>query len=461
MNGLEKVNADFVTLFRDGYVQLEAGCSAVMNGCRQEAFEKFIQSGGIPQNTEDYIYADLIPVFNKDYRVVLKYIRQDVDINEVFRCTVTDLVTDPVLTVNGWWFDGNMKPELPEEVVVCSLQEASMKYPDLFLRHYNRYALQASKDGLVSLNTAFAQDGVFVYVPDGVVLKRPLQVINLLRANAGLMGFQRNLVILGKNARATVLVCDHTLSNQNFLMNNTTEVCLGADAHLDYYQVQNQGSGAAQINSLFVSEQRNAVFDSNIVSLYGGFIRNNMYVALNEEGGNCSLYGMYILDKKQVVDNFSYIDHVAPHCTSNEHFKGIMDDSSLANFSGCIRVRPDAQQTEAYQANNNLLLSENARINAKPQLIIDADDVKCSHGATVGQIDEEAMFYLRSRGIGRDEARMMMMFGFAHDIIRHVKLDPLREKIDDLIDKRLRGNCRNVTIACCNVKNEASVPVYK
>ncbi len=451
MNGLEKVNADFVTLFRDGYVQLEAGCSAVMNGCRQEAFEKFIQSGGIPQNTEDYIYADLIPVFNKDYRVVLKYIRQDVDINEVFRCTVTDLVTDPVLTVNGWWFDGNMKPELPEEVVVCSLQEASMKYPDLFLRHYNRYALQASKDGLVSLNTAFAQDGVFVYVPDGVVLKRPLQVINLLRANAGLMGFQRNLVILGKNARATVLVCDHTLSNQNFLMNNTTEVCLGADAHLDYYQVQNQGSGAAQINSLFVSEQRNAVFDSNIVSLYGGFIRNNMYVALNEEGGNCSLYGMYILDKKQVVDNFSYIDHVAPHCTSNEHFKGIMDDSSLANFSGCIGVRPDAQQTEAYQANNNLLLSENARINAKPQLIIDADDVKCSHGATVGQIDEEAMFYLRSRGIGRDEARMMMMFGFAHDIIRHVKLDPLREKIDDLIDKRLRGElskCHNCMLQC-------------
>ena len=451
MNGLEKVNADFVTLFRDGYVQLEAGCSAVMNGCRQEAFEKFIQSGGIPQNTEDYIYADLIPVFNKDYRVVLKYIRQDVDINEVFRCTVTDLVTDPVLTVNGWWFDGNMKPELPEEVVVCSLQEASMKYPDLFLRHYNRYALQASKDGLVSLNTAFAQDGVFVYVPDGGVLKRPLQVINLLRANAGLMGFQRNLVILGKNARATVLVCDHTLSNQNFLMNNTTEVCLGADAHLDYYQVQNQGSGAAQINSLFVSEQRNAVFDSNIVSLYGGFIRNNMYVALNEEGGNCSLYGMYILDKKQVVDNFSYIDHVAPHCTSNEHFKGIMDDSSLANFSGCIRVRPDAQQTEAYQANNNLLLSENARINAKPQLIIDADDVKCSHGATVGQIDEEAMFYLRSRGIGRDEARMMMMFGFAHDIIRHVKLDPLREKIDDLIDKRLRGElskCHNCMLQC-------------
>lgn len=451
MNGIEKINTDFATLFKEGYGQLEAGCSAVMNSYRREAFEKFVQLGGIPQKTEDYIYTNLLPVFEKDYRVVLKYIRQDVDMNEAFRCAVTDLVTDPILTVNGWWFDGNMKPELPEEVVVCSLREASVKYPDLFHKHYNRYASKSHRDGLVNLNTAFAQDGVFVYVPDDVILERPLQIINLLRATADLMEFQRNLVILGKNAQATLLVCDHTLSDQNFLVNNTTEVCLGPNAHMDYYQVQNQHLGASQINSLFVSQHQNSTFDSNIVTLYGGLIRNNMYVALNEEGSNCNLYGMYILDKNQVVDNFSYIDHVAPHCMSNEHFKGVMDDASLANFSGCIRVRPDAQKTEAYQANNNLLLSDRARVNAKPQLIIDADDVKCSHGATVGQIDEEAMFYLRSRGIGREEARMMMMFGFAHDIIRHVKLEPLREKIDELIEKRLRGElskCYNCMMQC-------------
>lgn len=451
MGDLEKINTDFATLFKDGYVQLEAGCSAVMNSCRKEAFEKFVQLGGIPQKTEDYIYTDLLPVFGKDYHVMFKYVRQEVDINEVFRCSVTDLVTDPILTVNGWWFDGNIVPELPDEVVICSLREASVKYPDLFREHYNRYAVKARKDGLVALNTAFAQDGVFVYVPDDVVLERPLQIINLLRANADLMGYQRNLVILGKNAQATLLVCDHTLSNQNFLANNTTEIYLGPNARMDYYQVQNQHSGASQINSLFVSEHRNSVFDSNVVTLYGGLIRNNMYVALNEEGADCNLYGMYILDKKQVVDNFSYIDHIAPRCTSNEHFKGVMDDAALANFCGCIRVRPDAQKTEAYQANNNLLLSDAARINTKPQLIIDADDVKCSHGATVGQIDEEAMFYLRSRGIGQEEARMMMMFGFAHDIIRHVKLEPLREKIDDLIEKRLRGElskCYNCMLQC-------------
>ena len=175
------------------------------------------------------------------------------------------------------------------------------------------------------------------------------------------------------------------------------------------------------------------------------------YVALNDEGAETGLYGIYISDKNQVVDNFSYIDHVSPRCRSNEHFKGVLDDAATANFSGCIRVRPDAQKTEAYQANNNLLISDTARVNSKPQLVIDADDVKCSHGATVGQIDEEAMFYLRSRGIGLEEARMMMMFGFAHDIIQRVKLDPLREQIDMLVEKRLRGElskCYNCMFQC-------------
>ncbi|MEG2277607.1 MAG: Fe-S cluster assembly protein SufD [Odoribacter sp.] len=448
---LEKINTDFETLFKDGRSLLNMGCGAVMNGCREEAYRKFTELGGIPYKKEDYIYMDLLSLLGRDYNVVLKYIRQDVDINEAFRCAVTDLVTHPVLTLNGWWFDGNIEPEIPEEVVVCGLREASIKYPDLFHRHYNQYAPAAHKDGLVALNTMFAQDGVFIYIPDGVVLERPLQIINLLRAKADLMGFQRNLIILGKDARATLLVCDHTLSDHYFLMNNTTEVSLEDNAQLDYYQVQNQHLGASQINSVFVSERNHSVFDSNIVTLYGGVIRNNLYVALNEEGGECHLYGMYILDKRQIVDNFSYIDHIAPHCNSNEHYKGVMDDNSLTNFCGCIRVRPDAQKTEAYQANDNLLLSDTARVNTKPQLIIDADDVKCSHGATVGQIDEEAMFYLRSRGIGREEARMMMMFGFAHDIIRRVKLEPLRVKIDELVDKRLRGElskCYNCVMQC-------------
>lgn len=451
MNDLEKINADFAALFEAGYEQLQAGCGMGMNAVRKAAFEHFKAAGGVPQGKEEYVYANLVPVFGRDYNVVLRYIRQDVDLNEIFHCAVTDLVTDPILTVNGWWFDGNLQPELPEEVVICSLQEASLRYPDLFLKYYNRNVPAAAKDGLASLNTAFAQDGVFIYVPDEVVLERPLQIINLLRAKGDLMAFQRNLVILGRHAKATLLVCDHTLSKQSFLVNNATEIFLEDNAHLDYYQVQNQYLGASQINSVLVSEGKNANFDSTLVTLYGGFIRNNFYVALNGEGAETGLYGIYISDKNQVVDNFSYIDHVSPRCRSNEHFKGVLDDAATANFSGCIRVRPDAQKTEAYQANNNLLISDTARVNSKPQLVIDADDVKCSHGATVGQIDEEAMFYLRSRGIGLEEARMMMMFGFAHDIIQRVKLDPLREQIDMLVEKRLRGElskCYNCMMQC-------------
>lgn len=448
---LAKINNDFAALFKEGRSQLEAGCGAVMNSYREAAFKKFEELGGIPYKVEDYMYTDLLPVFDRDYNVVLKYIRQDVDLNEVFRCSVTDLETFPILTINGWFFEDNIQAGIPEEVVICSLREASVKYPDLFRKHYDAYAPAARKDGLVALNTAFAQDGVFIYVPDDVVLEQPLQIINLLRAKADLMAFQRNLIILGRNAKATLLVCDHTLSDNSFLMNSTTEVSLDDNAHMEYYQVQNQHVGASQINSLFVSQNACSHFNSNLITLYGGLIRNNMYVALNEEGGECHLYGMYILDKKQQVDNFSYIDHIAPHCHSNEHFKGVLDDASVANFTGCIRVRPDAQKTEAYQANNNLLLTDTARINAKPQLVIDADDVKCSHGATVGQIDEEAMFYLRSRGIGADEARMMMMFGFAHEIIGQIRLEPLRDEIDRMVDKRLRGEmskCYNCIMKC-------------
>ena len=451
MEKIEKINNDFKALFQEGRNLLREGCGEIMNRYREEAFRRFETIGGIPYKTEDYLYSNLLPVFDRDYKVVLKNIKQGVDLGEIFQCNVPDLNTNLVLTINGWFFDGNGKLELPEGVVVCSLSEASRKHKELFETHYNQYAKPGENDSLISLNTAFAQDGIFVYVPDRVIMDKPLQVVNLMRANADLMSFQRNLVIIGKEAKATVLVCDHTLSDDSFLSNNTTEVVVGENAAFEYYHVQNQHIEASQINSVFVSQKRNSRYDANVISLYGGFIRNNLFAALTEEGCECNLYGMYLSDKKQHVDNFTSIDHMAPRCTSNEHFKGVLDDAAVANFAGRITVRPDAQQTEAYQANNNLLLTDTAQVNTKPQLVIDADDVKCSHGATVGQIDEEAMFYLRSRGIGAAEARMMMMFGFAHEIVRRVKLEPLREKIDELVEKRLRGEltkCHNCVMHC-------------
>ncbi len=448
----ETVNNDLRALFQEGRKALDEGGAGIINACREEAFTAFEKAGGIPCGTEEYRYTDLLPVFGREYAAVLKKepLRPS-DLNEAFSCSARDLSAWPVLTLNGHCCENSSGESLPDGVIVCSLREAALQYSDLLAKHYNRYTSPAEKESLVSLNTAFAQDGVFVYIPDGVVLERPLQLINFLRGARDLMAFQRNLVVLGKRAEARIVVCEHTLSDHYFLMNTVTEIRLEEGARADYYQVQNQHLGTALINSLFVSEQRDSFFESNTATLYGGLIRNNQYVRLEGAGGTCNLYGVYILDKSQHADTCTYVEHAAPNCTSYQHFKGVLDDASLANFSGCVRVAPHAQQTESFQANNNLLLTDTARINSKPQLIIDADDVKCSHGATVGQMDEEALFYLRSRGIGEAEARTMLMFGFTHDVVRRVKLEPLREEIDKLIEKRLRGElskCHNCIMQC-------------
>lgn len=450
MADLAKINKDFNDLFTSGKQLLAEGVNPVMNTEREKAFAAF-KEGGIPtKKVEDYKYTDLSEVFAKDYNVVLRYHKQDVDLNEVFKCDVPDLDTYLVLTTNGWYYlRNNDLSELPAGVVVCSLQEASVKYPDIFEKHYGKYT--KSDKGVVDLNTSFAQDGVFIYVPNNVVLEKTLQIVNIMRANDDVMSFQRNLIVVGDNAQAKILSCDHSLSNVNFLANNVTEVCVGENATFDYYQLQSQTLKCSQINSVFINQARSSNVLTNTITLYGGLVRNNIYVKLDDEGCENNTYGMYLTDKNQHVDNFTFIDHAKPKCTSNEHFKGVLDDDSVAAFTGRITVRPDAQQTAAYQNNNNLLLTDRAKMFAKPQLVIDADDVKCSHGATVGQIDEDALFYLRARGIGEAEARMMMMFAFTNEIIGKIRIEPIKDRIAELVEKRLRGEisqCASCALHC-------------
>ncbi|MDR0983249.1 MAG: SufD family Fe-S cluster assembly protein [Culturomica sp.] len=363
-----------------------------------------------------------------------------------FECKVNGLNTKCVTVNNGLFHPKNITSDLPEGVHVCSMKEARSRYSDIFECHYDK--VRRSSD--VSENND-AADGVFIYLSAGVELEQPLQILNTLGSETSFSGLQRNLVVLGKGARLTMLVCDHTLSGVEFDINNLTECVLDDGAALDYYEVQNQHAATRFENKLLVSEGRASLLDAMMITLYGGEIRNHIHVALNKSDADCNLRGVYILDKKQKVYNFTYVDHRAPHCSSHEHFKGVLDDAAFADFMGCVRVRPDAQKTDSYQANNNLLLTPFAKVHTSPQLIIDADDVKCSHGATVGQMNEEALFYLRSRGVGADEAKLMMMFGFAHDIIGKIKLQPLREEIDRLIDKRFRGEfskCHNCTMNC-------------
>lgn len=446
-----KVLNDFKELFQAALPRLEQGAPKAMNALRHECFNRFVELGGVPSHSEEYRYLNLLSKYAEDYNIVLKCIMPETPIKELFHCAVHGLVSYPVIMANGWYHPENNVENLPEGVICCSMRQAADQVPELFAKYYGQPSLQAEKDSTVWLNGAMAQDGVFIYIPRDVVLDIPIQIINLLQANSPLMSYQRNLVIMESGAQATILACDHTLVHEKFLHNCVTECIVADNANLDYIQIQSQNSSATLINTICTEQQTVSNVQSIMLSLYGGTIRNNQYLKLEGEGSHCDLYGCYLLGGEQCTDNYTRIDHAVPRCTSNEVFKGVMDGNSLGNFTGSIVVRPDAQKTEAYQANNNILLADTARINTKPQLIIDNDDVKCSHGATVGQIDEEAMFYLRSRGIGADEARMMMMAAFAHDIVRRVKLEPLRNKVATMVEKRLRGEkvgCESCKIAC-------------
>jgi Fe-S cluster assembly protein SufD len=256
---------------------------------------------------------------------------------------------------------------------------------------------------------------------------------------------------VGESAQAAFVICDHTVSNHSFLTNSLTEIYAGDNSSINYDWLQNENGQSTHINNLFIHQEQNSRFASSIVSLHGGLIRNNFNVVLAGENASTDLNGLFLCDDKQHVANHLLLDHASPHCTSNQLFKGILDDDATGSFNGKILVRKDAQKTQAYQKNNNILLSATARMNTKPHLEIYADDVKCSHGATVGQLDNEALFYIRSRGISEPEARHLLMYAFANDIVGKISLPLLKERIIDLVDKRLRGElsrCNECMVNC-------------
>lgn len=428
-----------VSLFEQSREKLNQGSSPLLNRMREVSVRRFAQTGIPDFKNEDYKYTNLQPAFEKSYRQELERESGLINLNEVFKCNVPELDAYLVFLVNGWFYSGN-KPnaELPKGVVLGSLEQIANERPELLENFLNRQAALSS-DPMVALNTAFAKDGFFLYIPKGVVIGKPIQVINLLSSDDNLMVTQRNLIVAEAGSQVKVLVCDHTLTASSFLFNTVSEVFIGEDSLVDVYTIQNHHNQSTTINSAFYRLQHNSGLVIGTISLHGGLIRNNLKVTFSGDHAEANVNGISFTDKKQHVDNFTLIEHASPGCTSNQIYKNVLDDESTGAFSGRIHVARDAQQTNAFQRNNNVLLSDKAKMQTKPQLIIDADDVKCSHGATVGQIDEEALFFLRARGIGENEARMMLMNAFAHEVILKITIEPLRDRIDELIEKRLNG----------------------
>lgn len=429
----------YIELYERFASLIDEKSAPVLNAQRTDAISVFKKMGFPKITSENYKHTDIQTAYAPDYGLNLN--RLDIPVNpyEVFRCDVPNLSTLLYFIVNDSFYTYHEnKARLPEGVLAGSLREIALSHPELIAKYYSKIA-DNSKDGTVALNTALAQDGFCLYVPQRTILEKPLQLINILRGESNFMVNRRLLVILEEGAQAKLLVCDHTMDNAKFLASQVTEIYAGENSIFDFYDMEESTLTTTRVASTFVRQEAGSNVLVNGITLHNGVTRNNYYVTLMGENAETNLCGMAIADREESVDNYTFIDHAVSHCHSNELFKYVVDDNAQGSFSGRILVRTDAQKTVAYQSNKNLCVTPEARMFTKPQLEIYADDVKCSHGATVGQLDQNALFYLRSRGISESEARMLLMFAFTNDVIENIRLDALKDRLRQLVEKRFRG----------------------
>jgi Fe-S cluster assembly protein SufD len=449
---IDKINSELIELITENRNTIDEFSSTIINKFRNEALNEFKKTGIPTKANENYKYTDLTSVFNKNYNVTFKPIAIEIKTDNLFKCDVVNLDAHVTTLSRGRYIENEKIKKLENGIIVASFHEAAIKYPEIFEKHYAKYG-KIENNSLYALNTVVAQDGIFIYFPKNALQNKPIQIINLLLDKEGFFYSTRNLIVIEENAQANIIFCDDSLSVGEFIGNTATEIYVGKNAELNFYKIQNEHNESCNISSTFIYQDKDSRFNSGVYSLLGGLIRNNFDVNLNAEGCESNLNGLSLIDKNQHIANFVYMKHTKPHCNSNQLFKTIIDDNGSGAFNGQVYVCKDAQQTNANQTNKNILLSNMAKINTKPHLVIYADDVKCTHGATVGQLNEEAMFYMQARGIPKKEAKMLLMYAFANEVIESVKIESLRQKIEDLAQRRLNGDlslCRNCSARVIN-----------
>ena len=429
----------YLNLYKECRSLIASHSSETMNALRDKAYADLEQSGFPTKRVEDYKYTDVEALFAPDYGVNIN--RLDIPVNpyDVFKCDVPNMSTSLYFVVNDTFYNRALpKATLPEGVILGSLKELSEKHPDLVAKHYGQLAC-TGEDAVTALNTMLAQDGLFLYVPKGVVVDKTIQLVNILRADVNFMVNRRVLIIIEDGAQARMLVCDHAADEVDFLATQVVEVFVGRGASFELYELEESTPRTNRLSNLYVHQEADSSVHINGISLTGGTTRNTTRVALKGRGAHIDLCGMAIADKQQHVDNNTFIDHAVSDCTSHELYKYVLDNEATGAFAGKVLVREGAQHTDSQQTNRNLCLTRQARMYTQPQLEIYADDVKCSHGATVGQLDEDALFYMQQRGISYSEARQLLMRAFVGEVIDRVGLEVLRDRLHHLVEKRFRG----------------------
>lgn len=402
---------------------------------RQQALERFVTLGFPTPRNEEWKYSNVRNLISHTYNFAGEHAVTPETIREI---SIPNLTGNVLYFVNGHYEPSLSRVVSPaEQMTVLPLREAVQNHPELVGSYFG--SLTNTKDeAFTALNTAFAGEGIFIHVPKGKVVEESVVMYFINDARSENIGAQpRNLFIIEENAQVTLTETFLTLGDAQSLTNAVTEIHVGKDALVQYYKVQNDSDSAFHVGTTQVRMTDNSHFYAATVSLNGGFIRNNLNIAIDGEHCDAHMYGLYFPDGRQHIDNHTVADHRKPNSESNELYKGVLRGKSTGVFNGKIFVQEDAQKTNAFQSCKNVVLSPDATMNTKPQLEIFADDVKCSHGTTTGQLDNEALFYLRSRGISKDEAMSLLMFAFCEDVITQIKIEPIQEYLKGIITQKL------------------------
>ena len=427
----------FIELFRLYENSLNGQKNNVMHSLQKVAIQRFGNNVDFPtRRNEDWKYTNVAELLQPTYQQP-KLV--DITTEDIKPFLFEGLDAYLLVFVNGKYNKLlSSKDELSQKIIVqdipSSLREDRLT-KETVSEYLSKWAIK-EMNSFVVLNTAFAQNGIYIYVPDGLVLDRPVHILNIAHTEEEPTVISpQKIIVAGENSKLTVIETYHHLINsqQTYFTNTVTQLVLKRNAIVDHYRIQDEGENAFFINNTEVEQLRDSTYSSYVVDLGGKLVRNNLSSILKDSGTMTNFYGLYVGINKQHIDNQTFIDHAYPNCNSNELYKGILTDKAKGVFNGKIIVRPDAQKTNAFQKNHSLVLSKTASMNSKPQLEIFADDVKCSHGATIGQLNKEALYYMRSRGLSKKEAISVLKQAFLTEITELIKIEPVREKVEQLL----------------------------
>ena len=421
--------------FRTNEERMNGASKSPIHQIRRSALKQFDLLGFPTIRHEEWKYSNVNGLLKESF-----------SLDETATLTVDDLASLEIPNLDGnilYFVNGRYHAELSrivspaDQVQITSFAEVLKTDPDFIGSHFAHYA-DYQENAFTALNTALATDGIVIRVPANTIVEQPiiLRFINDARAK-NIASQPRNLITVGKNSEVMMAESYRTLGEQASFVNVVTEIVLDRDARMQYYKVQNETEKTYHIGTTQVNQTDNSHFYSATVTVNGNFIRNNLNIVLNGQYAEAFMYGLYMPNGRQHIDNHTLVDHAMPNSYSSELYKGILDDNSTGVFNGKIFVRPDAQKTNAYQSCKNVVLSPGASMNTKPQLEIFADDVKCSHGTTTGKLNDEALFYMRSRGIPKDEARTLLLYAFSQDVLSQIKIQPIREYLEQVVTEKL------------------------